>query len=112
MPPKLLTQYPVDRIDVNHSSNFSISCEFYGKPEPLVKWYKYNHGTQKEMEKFRGMKTIYMSIHKDSASEYECVADNSIPPTVSKKIFLNIQCILNQILFFLILKLTFFVFKF
>lgn len=43
-------------------------------------------------EKFRGSKTISFYIHKDSSSEYECVADNSIPPTVSKKIYLNIQC--------------------
>lgn len=44
------------------------------------------------LEKFRGTKTINIHVNKDSASEYECVADNSIPPTVSKKIFLNIQC--------------------
>jgi len=91
VPPKLLTQYPVDRIDVNQSSNATITCEFYGKPDPLIKWYKYNNGVQKEIEKFRGSKTISFYIHKDSSSEYECVADNSIPPTVSKKIYLNIQ---------------------
>lgn len=49
MPPKLLTQYPVDRIDVNQSTNASITCEFYGKPDPLIKWYKYTNGIQKEM---------------------------------------------------------------
>lgn len=46
-----MTQYPVDRIDVNQSTNFSIQCEFYGKPEPLVKWYKYSNGNQKEIGK-------------------------------------------------------------
>ena len=49
VPPKLLTQYPVDRIDVNQTTNASITCEFYGKPDPLVKWYKYNNGVQKEI---------------------------------------------------------------
>ena len=44
-----------------------------------------------KLEKFRGSKTINLYIHKDSPSEFECVADNSIPPTVSKKIYLNIQ---------------------
>ena len=91
VPPKLLTQYPLDRIDVNQTMNASITCEFYGKPEPLVKWYKYQRGNQKEMEKYRGQKTINLFIHKDSANVYECVADNSIPPTISKKIYLNIQ---------------------
>ena len=51
IPPKLLTNYPVDRIDVNQSSNASITCEFYGKPEPLIKWYKYSNGVQKEIGK-------------------------------------------------------------
>ncbi len=87
----MLTQYPLDRIDVNQTMNASIKCEFYGKPEPLIKWYKYHRGAQKEMEKYRGQTTINLFIHKDSASIYECVADNSIPPTVSKKIYLNIQ---------------------
>lgn len=91
VPPKLLTQYPVDRIDVNQTMNASITCEFYGKPEPLIKWFKYHSGIAKEIEKLRGMKTIHLYIHKDSPSEFECVADNSIPPTVSKKIYLNIQ---------------------
>ena len=91
VPPKLLTQYPLDRIDVNQTMNASIKCEFYGKPEPLIKWYKYQRGSQKEMEKYRGQSTINLFIHKDSASVYECVADNSIPPTISKKIYLNIQ---------------------
>lgn len=51
VPPKLLTNYPVDRIDVNQSMSAIIECEFYGKPEPLVKWYKYKDGNQKEMGK-------------------------------------------------------------
>lgn len=92
VPPKLLTQYPVDRIDVNQSSNASITCEFYGKPQPLVKWFKYQNGQQKEIEKYRGFKTIDIFINPDSPNEYECVADNSIPPIISKKIYLNIQC--------------------
>lgn len=49
VPPKLLTNYPVDRIDVNQSMSAIIECEFYGKPEPLVKWYKYHDGNPKEM---------------------------------------------------------------
>ena len=57
VPPKLLTQYPVDRIDVNQSSNASITCEFYGKPEPLIKWYKYNNGVAKEI----GMLFIFLN---------------------------------------------------
>jgi hypothetical protein len=57
-------------------------------------------------EKFRGSKTISFYIHKDSSSEYECVADNSIPPTVSKKIYLNIQCNFWQfITLFILMKL-------
>ena len=92
VPPRLLTQYPVDRIDVNQSSNASLTCEVYGKPEPTVKWYKYQNGQAKEIDKYRGLKTLNIHIHKDSPSEFECVADNSIPPTISKKIFLNIQC--------------------
>lgn len=51
VPPVLMTQYPLEKIDVNHSSHFSLTCEFYGKPEPLIKWYKYQHGVQKEMSK-------------------------------------------------------------
>ena len=87
----MLTNYPVDRIDVNQSMNASLTCEFYGKPEPLIKWFKYHNGNPKEIEKFRGHKTIQFFIHKESPSEYECIADNSIPPIISKKIFLNIQ---------------------
>lgn len=92
VPPKLLTNYPVDKIDVSQNSNTSLTCEFYGKPEPLIKWFKYHNAVPKEIEKFRGHKTINLYIHKESPSEYECVADNSIPPIISKKIFLNIQC--------------------
>ncbi|RNA20098.1 limbic system-associated membrane isoform X1 [Brachionus plicatilis] len=91
VPPMLMTQYPLERIDVNHSSHFTLTCEFYGKPEPLIKWYKYHNGVQKEMEKFRGMNKIDLMIHKDSPNEFECVADNSIPPTVNPPMitFLN-----------------------
>jgi hypothetical protein len=93
VPPKLLTKYPIDRIDVNQTMNATLTCDFYGKPEPLIKWFKKNKaGQEKEIEKYRGLKTISPYIHKDTANEYECVADNSIPPTVSKKIILNIQC--------------------
>jgi hypothetical protein len=53
VPPKLLTQYPVDRIDVNQTMNASITCEFYGKPEPLIKWYKYHNNQPKEIGKLK-----------------------------------------------------------
>lgn len=45
----MLTNYPVDRIDVNQNTNASLTCEFYGKPEPLVKWFKYHNGNPKEI---------------------------------------------------------------
>lgn len=32
--------------------NKSITCEFYGKPDPLIKWYKYQNGVQKEIGKY------------------------------------------------------------
>jgi len=91
VPPKLLTNYPVDRIDVNQSMKATVECEFYGKPEPLVKWFKYVNGSQREIEMYRGHKTIELFVEANTPSELECVADNSIPPTVSKKIYLNIQ---------------------
>jgi hypothetical protein len=37
VPPQLLTNYPSDRINVNESMNANIECEFYGKPEPIIK---------------------------------------------------------------------------
>jgi hypothetical protein len=53
VPPKLLTNYPVDRIDVNRSAKARIECEFYGKPEPLIKWYRREGGNQKEIGTFK-----------------------------------------------------------
>ncbi len=53
VPPKLLTNYPVDRLDVNQNKSSRIACEFYGKPEPLIKWYRYEGGNQKEIGKYR-----------------------------------------------------------
>lgn len=91
VPPKLLTNYPVDRLNVNQSMKATVECEFYGKPEPLVKWFKYVNGSQREIEMYRGHKTIELFIEKNTPNELECVADNAIPPTVSKKIYLNIQ---------------------
>jgi hypothetical protein len=41
------------------------------------------------------MNMITLLISRDSTNEYECVADNDVPPTVSKKIFLNVRCKFN-----------------
>ncbi len=92
VPPRLVSAAQ-DRVDVNASSNASLTCEFTGKPEPQIKWFKHVHGVAKEIEKSRGSPTLHLHVHsKDAPSEFECVADNAVPPTVSKKIFLNIQC--------------------
>lgn len=38
------------------------------------------------------MNAIKLVIRRDSANDYECVADNGVSPTVSKRIYLNIRC--------------------
>ncbi len=73
-------------INTTERQNVSLVCEAEGSPTPTIYWYK--HGKHIHT----GKTLVIKNLSRNSHSEYECVARNSIEPDSSRHFKLNVNC--------------------
>lgn len=98
MPPTIddINSTPAGTIVVKEDSSVTLKCYAEGKPEPIVKWYrwkKYKHlVSEKEELNYVGNEVVIDSIKRNDANIYECIAKNSVPPATSRIFNIEVQC--------------------
>lgn len=98
VPPTIddINSTPAGTIVVKEDSSVTLKCYAEGKPEPIVKWYrwkKYKHlVSEKEELNYVGNEVVIDSIKRNDANIYECIAKNSVPPATSRIFNIEVQC--------------------
>ena len=82
-------------------STVSLECNADGYPRPVIKWRREKgekikilgkNGRMKKVDRFIGSKLTIHDVETADMGSYLCMADNGVPPIVSKRIFLYVQC--------------------
>ncbi|XP_041376178.1 limbic system-associated membrane protein-like [Gigantopelta aegis] len=93
VPPKI-TYYtrPTD-IKVRVGDDVQLMCNSTGIPPPTITWYRLNRYSNKAKEKigFEGEVLRIRNISRVCADSYECVANNSVPPSKSRQIKVTVE---------------------
>ncbi|CAH2014068.1 unnamed protein product [Acanthoscelides obtectus] len=97
VPPDIL-DYPTSAdMVVDEGSNVSLKCIAKGSPEPSIIWkredgelIRFSNGT--EVSSATGPILNITNVKRDHMGPYLCIASNGVPPSVSKRIKLVVQC--------------------
>ncbi|KAF7271308.1 hypothetical protein GWI33_015806 [Rhynchophorus ferrugineus] len=97
VPPDIL-DYPTSAdMVVDESSDVTLRCVASGSPEPTVTWKREDGElitlpNETEVANITGEKLTLTKVKRDYMGTYLCIASNGVPPSVSKRISLLIQC--------------------
>uniref|UniRef100_A0A182Y8I3 Ig-like domain-containing protein n=1 Tax=Anopheles stephensi TaxID=30069 RepID=A0A182Y8I3_ANOST len=101
VPPDIL-DYPTSQdMVVLEGTNVTLTCAATGVPEPTVTWKREGEKSVTSVENSGitshdgAMLHIYQ-IERHNAGSYHCIASNGVPPTVSKRIIVTVNCAYMQ----------------
>lgn len=122
VPPDIDSKRTSSDVDAKLGSSVKIECNANGYPKPRIKWRREDgklikikdeisgrtvKGRQSlcsrraaprpilpffPVEHFTGANLVVFNVQPDDMGSYLCMADNGVPPIVSKRIFIYVQC--------------------
>jgi len=101
VPPDIDTEQTSGDVEAKLGSTVKLQCNADGYPKPTIKWRREdgnlikinpkNGRGEKRTEKFIGPNLTISHVQEKDMGSYLCIADNGVPPIVSKRIFLYVQ---------------------
>uniref|UniRef100_A0A182KF14 Ig-like domain-containing protein n=1 Tax=Anopheles christyi TaxID=43041 RepID=A0A182KF14_9DIPT len=97
VPPDIL-DYPTSQdMVVLEGANVTLTCAATGVPEPTVNWKREGDKSITSVEdsgitSHDGAMLHIYHIQRHNAGSYHCIASNGVPPTVSKRIIVTVNC--------------------
>ncbi|CAA9993297.1 unnamed protein product [Nesidiocoris tenuis] len=99
IPPDILNEDGGDDHVATEGGNVRVKCRATGMPEPRVSWKREDlknivlrqEGGVKEVKSFDGENLELMNIQRTDMGVYLCIASNGIPPSVSKRILVQVH---------------------
>ncbi|XP_050545663.1 lachesin-like isoform X2 [Daktulosphaira vitifoliae] len=81
---------------VREGLNISLSCKAKGYPEPKIVWKRENGfditiDRREKAERFHGDTLNLTKVARSDMGSYLCIASNGVPPSVSKRIVLDVE---------------------
>ena len=96
VPPSIIDARTSKDKVVKEGSPVNLTCDAQGSPRPKIMWkredgamIRYNGG---EMSTVDGNSLAFPAASRAHVGEYLCIASNGIPPSISKRIVLRVQC--------------------
>ena len=84
-----------------HEDTAQLSCQADGVPRPRIVWrregggkirVRTSHHQHRQVEVWTGETLEIQRVRREDMGAYLCIASNDVPPTVSKRIYLHVQC--------------------
>ena len=84
-----------------HEDTAQLSCQADGVPRPRIVWrregggkirVRTSHHQHRQVELWTGDTLEIHRVRREDMGAYLCIASNDVPPTVSKRIYLHVQC--------------------
>ncbi|KAH1023023.1 hypothetical protein HUJ04_012310 [Dendroctonus ponderosae] len=97
VPPNIDDSLSSSDVIVREGSNETLFCKATGFPEPSLKWKrddgaKFSINKTHKVYECEGEKLELYKISRLDMGAYLCIATNGIPPSVSKRIKLSVDC--------------------
>ncbi|XP_076641036.1 lachesin [Halictus rubicundus] len=88
-----------DLLTAEENSDLRLRCRATGTPEPVVTWRREDGGnitlrTQKgvqQVKSYEGEQLHLTGILRQEMGSYLCIASNRVPPSVSKRYYVNVR---------------------
>ncbi|XP_022170746.1 lachesin-like isoform X1 [Myzus persicae] len=97
VPPNIVDdESSTSTVAVREGLNISLTCKAKGNPEPRIVWKRENGfnitvDKRKKVEKQHGNVLNLTKVSRADMGSYLCIASNGVPPSVSKRIVLDIE---------------------
>eukprot|EP00093_Oithona_nana_P010321 10321.XXX_106056_119614_1 [CDS] Oithona nana genome sequencing. len=100
IPPEIDDLKTSSDVHVNENDEALLECHANGHPKPDIKWLRedkanftvYDRNNKRMIvSSYRGEKLRLKRVQRHQMGAYLCIASNSVPPSVSKRIRLNVN---------------------
>ncbi len=101
VPPDINAKQTSGDVDAKMGSTVNMRCNAEGVPKPTIKWRREDgklikindaNGRSVNVDHFIGTNLTIHNLGTEDMGSYLCIADNGVPPIVSKRIYLYVQC--------------------
>ncbi|BES91430.1 Cell adhesion molecule [Nesidiocoris tenuis] len=97
VPPDIEDALSSSDMITREGSNVTLSCTANGSPPPTIKWrrddnQKININKTLSVPEWEGNTLELTRISRLDMGAYLCIASNGVPPSVSKRIRLSVDC--------------------
>lgn len=97
MPPNIDDAATSTDVAVREGSNVTMQCRANGSPAPTIRWkrddnFKLNINKSLSVTEWESNTLELSKVSRGDMGGYLCIASNGIPPSVSKRIKLSIDC--------------------
>ncbi|XP_025833290.1 neurotrimin-like [Agrilus planipennis] len=96
VPPDILDSPTSADLTVHEGSNITFKCAARGSPDPAITWRReggepISLGNGNEVLKIEGSEFEMVKVNRLQMGPYLCIASNGVPPSVSKRIMLDVH---------------------
>ncbi|XP_050720024.1 basement membrane-specific heparan sulfate proteoglycan core protein-like [Eriocheir sinensis] len=101
VPPDIINDETSSDTTVNEGDSVTLRCVAEGYPKPEIKWKREDNrritlktstrDTAKEVESVPGNNLTLDRVSRKQMGAYLCIASNGVPPSVSKRIIVNVN---------------------
>ncbi|XP_025424160.1 lachesin isoform X1 [Sipha flava] len=98
VPPNIIDEESsTSSVSIRENQNLSLTCKAEGSPTPKISWKREdgNHiatdRKKKAVEKLYGDTLNLTRVNRADMGAYLCIASNGVPPSVSKRIILDVE---------------------
>uniref|UniRef100_A0A1B0A4Z4 Ig-like domain-containing protein n=1 Tax=Glossina pallidipes TaxID=7398 RepID=A0A1B0A4Z4_GLOPL len=97
LPPNIDDSLSSSDVIVREGSNISLRCRATGSPKPIIKWKRDDNSRitiskNRIVNDWEGDTLEITRISRLDMGAYLCIASNGVPPTVSKRIKVSVDC--------------------
>uniref|UniRef100_A0A1B0BUX1 Ig-like domain-containing protein n=1 Tax=Glossina palpalis gambiensis TaxID=67801 RepID=A0A1B0BUX1_9MUSC len=97
VPPNIDDSLSSSDVIVREGSNISLRCRATGSPKPIIKWKRDDNSRitiskNRIVNDWEGDTLEITRISRLDMGAYLCIASNGVPPTVSKRIKVSVDC--------------------
>lgn len=97
VPPDIKADKTSSDTEVDEGANATLFCHATGQPTPVITWRREDGSpfsiklSKRRVDSYQGDRLVLYKVRRSDMGAFMCIASNNVPPTVSKRIMLNIK---------------------